>query len=245
MIIGITNAKGGSGKSTLAVHLAGALDERGRTALVDLDEHGTCVEHASGGHLPHTTTDAHGWDAGLNREAWAHVVVDGFARPSKAQLAALAEHADLLLLPTPPDAASLKVLAKHLPAVQATSTPFAVVAVMVPSWPCREGDRALRDLRADPLHHRAACRGFRPSCTPAPSGVVVAGHFAGGLERRSRPGVRDQASEQVLASELGAEGRAPPAERIASTWCWYSRSSSPGPLGSLSFPRRKTRPLVS
>ena len=148
VIIGITNAKGGSGKSTLAVHLAGALDERGRTALVDLDEHGTCVEHASGGHLPHTTTDAHGWDAGLNREAWAHVVVDGFARPSKAQLAALAEHADLLLLPTPTDAASLKVLAKHLPAVQATSTPFAVVVVMVPPWPSREGDRALRDLRA-------------------------------------------------------------------------------------------------
>jgi chromosome partitioning protein len=148
MRVGVINPKGGAGKSTLAVHLAGALASHGRVALVDLDDHATCLEHARGGHLPYTTTDAPGWDADLQHQEWTHVVVDGFARPTTQQLAALAAGVNMLLIPTPTDAASLKVLAARLPAIRATGAPLAVVVVMVPPWPSREGERALRDLRA-------------------------------------------------------------------------------------------------
>jgi chromosome partitioning protein len=151
MLVAILNAKGGVGKTTTALHLASALVDHtdGAVALVDLDdENRSAIDYAAGGHLPITVADAATWSAGLNREPWAHIVADAYARPTTAQLDELARLSDLLLLPTPPDATSLRVLARLLPAVRATGASFAVLLVMAPPRPSREAERALRDLRA-------------------------------------------------------------------------------------------------
>jgi chromosome partitioning protein len=151
MLVALLNRKGGSGKTATALHLAAALADRadGPVALIDLDdENRSAVDYAAGGHLPITVADATTWSSGLNRQPWAHIVADGYARPTAAQLAELARLADLLLLPTPPDATSLRVLARMLPDVVATGARYAVVLVMAPPRPSREPERALRDLRA-------------------------------------------------------------------------------------------------
>lgn len=151
MVVAVVNRKGGSAKTTTALHLAAALADRadGAVALIDLDaENRSALDYAAHGHLPITVTDPATWAAGLNRQAWAHIVADGHARPTAAQLADLAGLADLLLLPTPPDALSLRVLARLLADVRATGARYAVVLVMAPPRPSREPERALRDLRA-------------------------------------------------------------------------------------------------
>jgi chromosome partitioning protein len=150
MVISVVNRKGGSAKSTVALHLAAALaDHTPPVALVDLDdENRSALDYAAGGHLPITTTDPTGWAGGLNRQRWAHVVADAYARPTPAQLRDLAAQADLLLVPTPPDAASLRVLARTLPELRALPAPFAVLLAVVPPRPSQAGERARRDLLA-------------------------------------------------------------------------------------------------
>jgi len=150
MQVAVVNRKGGAGKTTLAVHLAAALADLAEpVALVDLDdENRSAHDYAAGGHLPITTTDPAGWAGGLNRQPWAHVVADAYARPTPAQLVELASRADLLLVPTPPDAVSLRVLAHLVPHLRLLPAPFAVVLTVVPPRPSRAAERARRDLLA-------------------------------------------------------------------------------------------------
>jgi chromosome partitioning protein len=150
MLVAVINRKGGAGKTTLAVHLAAALNDHANpVALVDLDEENrSAQDYAAGGALPYTTTDATGWAAGLNRQPWAHVVADAYARPTPAQLRDLATRSDLLLVPTPPDAVSLRVLAQLVPHLRLLPAPFAVVLTVVPPRPSRAAERARRDLLA-------------------------------------------------------------------------------------------------
>ena len=148
MVVTVVNRKGGAAKSTIAIHLAAALESLGPTVLVDLDdENATALEYAEKGHLPYVVTDGAGWNSTHRREPWDHVVVDGYARPSGQQLDALATAADLILIPTPPDAVSLRVLARFLPTVGATGVPYRVLVTMKPPFPSREGEKAHRDLQ--------------------------------------------------------------------------------------------------
>lgn len=148
MLLAVVNPKGGVGKSLVALHLAGALhDDGARVALVDLDDvNRSCTDFAAAGHLPFLVTDAQGWDAEHSRARWDHVVLDGYARVG-ANLQQLAQLADLLIVPTMPDAGSLRVLARFLPDVQATGTPYRVLLNGVPAHPSREGDRARASLQ--------------------------------------------------------------------------------------------------
>jgi chromosome partitioning protein len=153
MVFTLVNAKGGTAKSTTALMLAAALADRGDTILVDLDEaNGTCLDYASGGRLPFPVATAHDFEAQHARSKWAFIVVDAYPRPTDPQLQALASNtraaAGAFIIPTTPDAAALRVLARFLPHVAPLGVPYRVGLTMVPPRPSREGDRALRDLRA-------------------------------------------------------------------------------------------------
>ena len=147
MILAVLNRKGGVGKSAVSLHLAAALHEQGhRTALVDLDDaNRSCLEYVDA--VPFLVTDAHAWDQQHARQGWDHVVLDGYARVD-GSLAGIARAADLLIVPTAPDASSLRVLRLFLPDVIATGTPYRVLLTLVPPRPSRDGARALSSLRA-------------------------------------------------------------------------------------------------
>jgi chromosome partitioning protein len=153
VVLTIVNAKGGASKSTVALHLAAALAEVAPTILVDLDEaNATSLDYAARGRLPYPVTTAADFEAHHARERWAHVVADAYPRPTDAQLANLVANTinagGLLIIPTPPDGLSLRVLARFLPRVRAVEAPHRVLLTQVPPRPSRVGERALRDLTA-------------------------------------------------------------------------------------------------
>ena len=147
MILAAVNAKGGTGKSLVALHLAGALHERGqRVCLVDLDDaNATSLDVAAAGRLPFLVTDAAGWDQQHQHERWDSIVLDTYARAT-GSLDRLARLADLLIVPTACDAASLRVLARFLPDVQRAGAPYRVLLNAVPARPSRDGARARASL---------------------------------------------------------------------------------------------------
>lgn len=147
MIIAIAGRKGGSAKSTVALHLAGALIEDGAVAVLDADgDNLTCATYADAGRLPFEVFTTGTWRGAATSRPWSHVVIDAPARPTRAQLEALAGRADLIVTPTPPDAVSLRVLARVLPDLAAFTTPYRVLIARAPARPSRDADRARADL---------------------------------------------------------------------------------------------------
>jgi len=153
VVLTITGRKGGAGKSTVALHLAGALAERGPVAVLDLDpDNLTCTEYADGGRLPFPVYTPRTW---AERPAdLAHIVIDAPARPTREQLAELAERSDLLVFPTTTDAVSLRVLARTLP--DAPAGRYRVLLVRTPPRPSRDADRARRSLEGGQIPTFAA-----------------------------------------------------------------------------------------
>lgn len=108
MIIGIVSHKGGVGKTTTAVHLAALLQRRGKTLLIDGDINRSALAWSRRGSLPFQVVDAIA--APRHAREAEHMVIDSAAHPSPADLEALVEGSDRLLVLTEPEAMSLDVL---------------------------------------------------------------------------------------------------------------------------------------
>ena len=148
VIITLINPKGGTGKSTSSIHLAGIFSEKYSTVLVDLDEENrSCLDYLEGGNLSFTGGNADDFDLDLKHRGFEVTVVDAYARPTSEQLKMMASLSDIILIPTPPDAVSLRVLARFIPEIEATEVPYRVVLTMVPPKPSTEADKARKDLR--------------------------------------------------------------------------------------------------
>uniref|UniRef100_A0A7C5RDP8 ParA family protein n=1 Tax=Thermus caliditerrae TaxID=1330700 RepID=A0A7C5RDP8_9DEIN len=146
MIIAVTGFKGGVGKTTTAVHLAAFLAELGPTLLVDGDPNRSATGWHRRGGLPARVVDERA--AARYAREHAHVVIDTQARPSREDLEALAEGADLLVLPTAPDALALEALLATLEALRASGARYRVLLTMVPPRPSRDGEEARKLLEA-------------------------------------------------------------------------------------------------
>jgi len=172
VIITVASHKGGVGKTTTAVHLAGWLQQRAPTVLVDGDPNRSATGWAKRGRLPFPVMDER--QARFRARDFTHVVIDTQARPDQKDLRALAANCDLLILPTCPDALSLDVLMQTAGALDKIGGRYRVLLAIVPPKPSRDGEEARATLAECKLPLFAgAIRRFVAFQRAALAGVLV------------------------------------------------------------------------
>ena len=139
--------KGGTGKTTSAVHLAAYLQGKAPTVLIDGDPNRSASEWAALGRLTFRVEDERkAARSGVARD-FPNVVLDTEARPALADLRDLAEDFDLLVVPSPPDALSLRALVKTLAALSSLEARYRVLLTICPPAPSRVAEEARADLK--------------------------------------------------------------------------------------------------
>ncbi|WP_413176498.1 AAA family ATPase [Anabaena azotica] len=141
MIITVASFKGGVGKTTTAIHLAGYLQAKDETLLIDGDPNRSATGWAKRGSLPFKVIDER--LAAKFAKNYQHIVIDTQARPEQEDLEALVEGCDLLILPTTPDALSLDALMQTVDVLKSLgANQYRILITRVPSKPRRDGEEA-------------------------------------------------------------------------------------------------------
>jgi chromosome partitioning protein len=83
---------------------------------------------------------------------YQHIVIDTSARPDRADLQALAEGCDIMIVPTTPDALALDALMQTVQDLRTLNTGmYRILLTRVPPRPSRDGDEARAMLAAQGL----------------------------------------------------------------------------------------------
>lgn len=140
MIITVASLKGGVGKTTTAIHLAGFLQNQAKTLLIDADPNRSATAWSKRGDLPFVVIDE---GRSLNPDQpFDHLVIDTHAPAAPADLNVLAEHCDLMVIPTTPDVLALDALVLLLERLNSLGqTRYRVLLTMVPSKSSRDTDQ--------------------------------------------------------------------------------------------------------
>lgn len=150
MIITVASFKGGVGKTTTAIHLAGYLAKKDSTLLIDGDPNRSSLEWAEAGNFDFKVVDER--QSAKYARDFEHIVIDTKARPEKNDLKVLAEGCDLLIIPSTPDALSIKATLKMLSALQDLDTSsYKILIAMSPPPPSHDGADAKAILKQNKL----------------------------------------------------------------------------------------------
>jgi chromosome partitioning protein len=148
MMITIANFKGGVGKTTTAIHVAGYLATKGKTLLVDGDQNRSSLEWSEAGNFNFDVISP----KDLNMTGFDHIVVDTEARPKPKDLKTLSQVSDLIILPTTPDAMSIKATVKTFSDLEdLDAVNFKILITMTPPPPSHDGEDAGEFLRKNNL----------------------------------------------------------------------------------------------
>jgi chromosome partitioning protein len=147
VILTVAGFKGGVGKSTTAIHLAAYFARGAATVLVDGDPNRSCTSWASRGSPAFKVVGEH--QIAIYARQCEHLIVDTKARPEAADLKALAEGCDLLVLPCTPDPFGLDALMMTVDSLRSLGAArFRVLLTIVPPRPQPDGDNARAMLQA-------------------------------------------------------------------------------------------------
>ena len=150
MIITVANFKGGVGKTTTAIHIAGYLATKAKTLLVDGDQNRSSLEWSEAGNFKFKVISP--LDLKAEAKYFTHIVVDTEARPEQADLEVLSKISDLLIIPTTPDALSIKATIKTFQAMkELKSKNFKILITMSPPPPSHDGLDAQKFLAKNGL----------------------------------------------------------------------------------------------
>lgn len=141
MIVTVASFKGGVGKTTTAVHVAAFLQMEAPTLLVDGDPNRSASGWSRRGSLPFRVIDER--MAAKASRAFDNIVIDTQARPDEADLKALAESCDMLVIPSTPDALALDALTLTVDSLKKLGADqYRILLTMIPPKPSRDGDDA-------------------------------------------------------------------------------------------------------
>ncbi len=138
-LISIGNDKGGVGKTVTALHLAALFAARGKTLLVDGDRNRSATDWvAAGPGLGFETV--HLDDLSGSLDHFDFVVVD--TKGGEESLLSLAKRSDFLVIPSKPEAVSLRVLMRTLETLKNEGVLYKVLLTDVPTYPSVDGHDA-------------------------------------------------------------------------------------------------------
>jgi chromosome partitioning protein len=150
MMITVANFKGGVGKTTTSIHIAGYLAGKGKTVLLDGDQNLSSLEWAEKGKFKFKVIKTN--DLKKQTEKFDYYVVDTEARPKKNDLVVLSKASDLIILPTTPDAMSIKATVKTFAEMQTLNVKnLKILITMTPPPPSHDGRDAEKLLKENGL----------------------------------------------------------------------------------------------